>query len=892
MKNLNTESEIIGTGGAFSMFVSESGKVHVFYATEDTAYYAYKMPGSTWQKIPMVFPDTLKGYPISSDIVVDNDGYVHIIYSRSIHYSYHLKWSYQLIHFTNRGGQWTGKTIGINNLGYWSISMDINSSNEIHMFYQAVWGMACPGPFYYMNYKSGEWSIPKLFEGNGYDRISMALDNTGIAHTVYIKVNEGPVYRKSSDTEISGWEAPIPCPSWHAAQLEGMVVDIDVGNNNAPYIIYPGNKVKNLESINYADLSNGIWDWNELEHGVTMSGPNAITVDPGGTKHVAYFSKKNTALIYKKLVDSDWTALNLGFLWNEGSIDMGSDNIGNVNILYSEYVGGEIKFISLETGHISHLQITPDSLNFGQVKKNSSKTLDLLLTNPASSPVTVDSINIDDSNFTISFDPVTLASGEKDTVSVEFHPVEDVKINTDLTIYYDDTLKSYRSVTVTASSILPVLKVIPDPVPFGAVNINEQLIKNIVIKNTGSADLNITDVYVRYELYGYVIPSDFNLEGAGRSSIAPGDTCIIQVSFTPQKNGSQTSFLHILSNDFEEPHKEIELTGRTTTTVIQPEFYSVDFGYQDLNTTVTKKLKLYNVGDLDLNISSIELTSDVFSYNNNCSTILPGDSCEMEISFTPAQNIDYSATMKIYSNSDYRNPLEIPLSGNVCLRELTLTPENINFGSHHISDKDAMAILTLSNDGEYDINVSPITITGPSSYEFRHSGFTGVINPDSSIVDTVWFSPVFEGNKKAFLHISSNDSYYPEIDIQLQGEALLPAAEYSMSGKIFNEDGSEGITKGIVEIYKEGSFDNSASYQIEGTNDYTFTHIAEGNYTVKYTPDPQQYPDKLPTYIGEALTLTEATFVLVNQDLSLQNINVLNKTSGGSDDGKIKGILQ
>ena len=884
-----TGPEVIGIGEAYSMYVSESGKVHVFYATEDAAYYLYKLPGGTWHKTSLAHQEG-RGYPLSSDIVVDSYGYVHICYSMLYSLSHRSDYP-RLYYITNKDGQWTTKTIALT--AGWSISMDINNENNILLFYQDAAEVATRAPFYYMKFKSDKWNNPELFNENGYEHIDVAFDKNGIAHVVYMQEYQDyicPVYQKSTNAEISDWEEPIPCPSWHGGGLEGLTPEIVIDENNDPNIIYPGSQTDRKEDINYANLGDGTWDWEVLESGNLYTRANAIDIDPEGRIHAAYYSSVNNALIYKtKNNDSRWTSMKLDDLDFSFKIAIGADNNGKINILYSQgcSYAEEIKFISLETALTRYIKISPDSLKFENVPKNSSKSLELTITNSGSKPITIDSIKIENTNFTIPFSPVTLDASETGTVNVEFHPTEDVKTNTDLKVYYNGPVPSYCSEPLIAYTILPELTLTPDNISFGAVEYNHEEIKDIIVKNTGYADLEISDVYVK--LWG---STDFHLVNAGNSVIAPGDSSIVQVSFYPKITGTQMSMLHIISNDFEEPHKSVWVSGHTPYADNDVNTKIIDFGYQDISTTATQKLILYNKGDHDLEISSINLSSDVFAFSGSCSTIPPGDSCELEISFTPDKKLDFTQTMKIYSNSKYRNPLKITLKGSACLRNLTISSSDIDFGNHRVNDENAFNYLTLHNNGDFDITISSAQFAGLNYQEFKHSRIPHTIEAHSSIVDTIWFSPIFEGDKEAYLHIVSNDTYDPEINIQLHGVATASSETYTISGKIFNEDNSEEITKGSIEIYKESAPDKLAGYEIDGINAYTFTNILSGSYTVKFIPDPQTYPDKLPTYLGNVLTLAEATFVAVGPLLPEQNIYVLDNPTGGNDRGKIKGNLQ
>jgi hypothetical protein len=86
--------------------------------------------------------------------------------------------------------------------------------------------------------------------------------------------------------------------------------------------------------------------------------------------------------------------------------------------------------------------------------------------------------------------------------------------------------------------------------------------------------------------------------------------------------------------------------------------------------------------------------------------------------------------------------------------------------------------------------------------------------------------------------------------------------------------------------------DSKEQIILDGVNEYNFTDLAEAEYTVKFTPDPVTYPEGLPTYLGDVLTLAEADFVLVNSDLNDKNIHMISKPEEGTGDGKINGNVQ
>ncbi len=880
--------QIIGKGYQPSMFVEPSGKVHVFFAEDDSTVYTYKNLAGLWH---YTYLDTINEIQ-SGDILLDENGNVHICYSEQNWEANPDGW---LHYITNQdAGVWKNKVIALSDSGFSSIAMDINDMGSLHMLYQQSPGAAFHSPHKYMNYKSGQWSRPEVFVEGGYDHIDMVLDKDGFAHVSYFWINQGVIYRKSEDTIINSWSASeFIEPDWAGGQMEGMILDIGLDSMNNPHVVYPGNTGDDHnENIKYAGKKDGIWHYEQVDEGDFGSGANAIAVEPSGVVHLSYFHFPTGEVRYATNIAGPWIkqTIDEGFGGWLNELDMGLDVFGNIHLLYQNEV---IKYAKRPP--INYFTITPDSLDFGVVKVDSSAIKYLKVFNPGSKRITIDSLHVLESNgFTIQDITMILYPETEDSIAVEFSPEISMKVKTYLRIFFNGASQMFMDIPLRATTPVPELSVTPDPVLFGYVNIGSGEIKTVTLTNSGTADLVISDINVRYELFGNVYPTDFDLEGHDCTVLGQGESCSVQVSLSPTKTGSHTSYLNIYSNDPESAHKKVALSGYTSMRLIRSEFAQLDFGYQDLNQTATRTMKIYNSGQLDLTISNTTLSgtnAGLFDFRNTCTTILPGDSCEMEIDFIPATTGDFSATLNIYSNSLYSNPLKVYLYGNSSWRDLQVNPTNVDFGQNSILAEDSMIILTLSNNGTNDLVISNTSIIGADIYEFRNTGCSGTLTAGESCHDTIWFSPVFAGSKRAALQVSSNDSDEPTLNIPLTG-AAYESNLYSLSGEIFDEDGLVDITKGTLYLFTSGDPNSGNQLIVDGMNDYSFTDLIEEDYTVRFTPDSVLYPGGLPTYLGNVLTLAEASFVTANTDLTGQDIHMVNKPEDGTGDGQINGNLQ
>ena len=93
---------------------------------------------------------------------------------------------------------------------------------------------------------------------------------------------------------------------------------------------------------------------------------------------------------------------------------------------------------------------------------------------------------------------------------------------------------------------------------------------------------------------------------------------------------------------------------------------SLNFGYVSINGPVAKTVIVSNKGTGDLTIKSVSISgtyAQQFRQTGNCTTVAPGSSCTITVTFAPTTTGTKSATLSVYSNDSAKNPVSIPLYG-------------------------------------------------------------------------------------------------------------------------------------------------------------------------------------------------------------------------------------
>ena len=984
-KNENNETikgfslELVDEGFWPSMEVEPDGRAHLIYFKNGHLLYATKTRNGAWHKKPLGMFTGCR----ENDVLIDKDGNVQIVL-----------WTInddvtpisRLYHGTlTKSGQWIIKIIAtsLGFQGFHSLSLKADNKNELHLTYLNVTGTAEPGTIMEMHRKGTTWSKPAAFS-SGYDCVDMAVDKGNNMQVSFYAIGTGFGYMKKN---ISGtWSDPEnPEPGWKGAQLEGMETSIFTDEYNNPHISYAG-QVNNdgREDIKYAWKSNDKWYTSMVDEGTFMSASNKIVIDPDGKAHLSYFHKRASGFVfdlrYATNITGKWirqdVAKDIGAEYNVDNLDMGEDQDEYIHIVYSGTNSQHTKEVHYALqSKTDHFNIDPEILDFTAVKPGEEKNLAMKLINPLAKNIIVDQIELSDARISLDKTSFTISSLATETVNVTFRQTDALWKDNYLRIWYSSGL--FIDVLVKATSWSPVLTVDPNPIQFGQVPLNNLVIKTVKLTNTGKTDLIISDINVKITgPFGQIIYTDFLLVGHNCTTLEPDETCEVQISYKPLTDKDQTSCLNITSNDPAASLKKITITGGTPYAQIACES-NINFGYCPLTQSVTKKLTLKNVGSQVLAISGPTFygtDNSQFSVVTPCTSILPGESCDMEIRMTPTRVADLTATMLITSNSRSSGNAYLTLTGSSLLRKLELSNTSIDFGEVRAGEQKS-ELLELRNTGSNSITISGIQLTGNDINDFGKDHQCTTIAAGALCSGNVLFTPLSEGDKSASLVVLSNDSNNPSQTVTIKGTALayipleaLISADHmvgaaplevkfqaaitggkqpysylwdfddlqsstdaspghtftapgsynvmlqltdndnatlcitininvlasnvpSLAGQLWDETGSNEVLKSTVILYPAINITNTTQKSLNGVNSFLFTGLTAGSYTVQAVPDVIMYPDELPTYLGDKLTLFEATWVNVTGIVTGKDIRLVKKPSPPPGPGTIQGNI-
>jgi len=220
----------------------------------------------------------------------------------------------------------------------------------------------------------------------------------------------------------------------------------------------------------------------------------------------------------------------------------------------------------------------------------------------------------------------------------------------------------------------------------------------------------------------------------------------------------------------------------------------VDFGNVQAGQTGTVTVTVTNTGDTDMTVNGAG--SDVTfgganpgafgidPANDACAgAVVPsGQTCTIDVTFSPGSAADYSATLTL--NSDSAGPDQVNLTGTgtpVPAPSIQVTPASpFDFGNHKVGAAPAASqTFTVTNNGNADLDITGITVQGgafsPGGTD-TCSGTTLKWNDpqNNQCTVSVDFLPGAAGPAQGTLTIISNQ--LPPFPVELDGNGTQPQA--------------------------------------------------------------------------------------------------------------------
>jgi hypothetical protein len=220
------------------------------------------------------------------------------------------------------------------------------------------------------------------------------------------------------------------------------------------------------------------------------------------------------------------------------------------------------------TGYVSHsattsqavLSLSATSFNFNTVVIGQSATQTLHIANTGAAPLTLDSVTLKSSQFSLTGPsvPRTILPAQKVDYTLTFEP--SVAGNATAAIQIASNASSSPaavSLAGVAEKAFAALQVTPSSISFGNQMLQATATQNVTLKNTGDINIAISGVTAAGAGFGFS-------SLAPGSTITPNQSLTFQIWFHPQTSGSASGHISILSSSLSTP-ASIDVSGAGIT---------------------------------------------------------------------------------------------------------------------------------------------------------------------------------------------------------------------------------------------------------------------------------------------------------------------------------------
>ncbi len=275
---------------------------------------------------------------------------------------------------------------------------------------------------------------------------------------------------------------------------------------------------------------------------------------------------------------------------------------------------------------------------------------------------------------------------------------------------------SAGSVTGTISNV-PDIEVTPSALNFGALNLGNTQFAFFKVKNTGSADLQVSNI---------TAPSGYGL-GSTSMTLAPGDSQSVQVAFTPTNPVAYNGNIQVYSNDPSQVPETIAVTGlgipdQVPQIDVAP--HSLSFGQIPIGQSESRNLTLSNQGSSNLSISGIMSNNSVFQVDNTSQVLAPGEELIVSITFSPSSDGSVTGSIHIYHNDNsISNPYSVGVNGigynqyitpveetglpyTIIINDVTVDDQALTSGSEIGVFDDVLCVGSAVYSGSYPVQIT------------------------------------------------------------------------------------------------------------------------------------------------------------------------------------------
>ncbi|HSS31812.1 MAG TPA: choice-of-anchor D domain-containing protein [Solirubrobacterales bacterium] len=325
------------------------------------------------------------------------------------------------------------------------------------------------------------------------------------------------------------------------------------------------------------------------------------------------------------------------------------------------------------------------------------------------------------------------------------------------------------------------LTVSPQPLVLAPTTVNYQSQgQPVQIGYEGEGEVSINKVTIEGEESGEFFINNVNCT----TNLSAGQQCEVSLGMKPGSLGEKHAQLTVIFSGLR-PQEQFEISGRGVAPELSFEPSSYDFGLVRANREQGYTFfQLTNSGEGAVQLNYIDFEGpgeNSFWTDNgqsNCwgNTLSPGQSCSLQVTFSPQQRIAYEADLNVFVNGAPGVAGSASVSGEGGGAQVEASVNPLNFGTATAGSQGTYRTVTLTNNGNMSEGFFIGVIAGGDAGSFElvgeHCTMTE-LQPGQSCSAQVRFHPNAPGSFAA--HLAFFGDGEGGVIVQLEGEGISGA---------------------------------------------------------------------------------------------------------------------